>query len=91
MEVGNRKTWNLGSVPELGNNLLRHWERDFAPFCPVSTYLGVKLDRSFRFHRHIKTKSSIKLRTVEATVGRGWGAKAKTLRIASLLLNIFHI
>ena len=59
------------------------------PFCPTPTYLGVKLDRPLTFRHHLvalckKLSSCITL--LRRLVGSGWGAGAKTLRIATLSL-----
>ena len=60
------------------------------PFYPTPTYLGVKLDRSLTFRHHLvalrkKLSSRITL-LLRRLVGSGWGAGAKTLRIATLSL-----
>ena len=56
-------------------------------FCPIPTYLGVKLDRSLTFRHHLvalhkKLSSCITL--LRQLMGSGWGAGAKTLCIATL-------
>ena len=56
------------------------------PFCPTPTYLGVKLDRLLTFSHHLvalckKLSSCVTL--LRRLLGSGWGAGAKTLRIAS--------
>ena len=59
------------------------------PFCPTPTYLGVKLDRSLTFHHHLvalRKKLSSRVTLLRRLVGTGWGAVAKTLRIATLSL-----
>ena len=59
------------------------------PFCPNSTYLGVKLDRSLKFRHHLvalRKKLSSRVTLLRRLVGSGWGAGAKTLRIATLSL-----
>ena len=58
-----------------------------SPFCPTHTYVGVKLHRSLTFRQHLvalckKLSSSVTL--LRRLVGSGWGAGAKTLRIATL-------
>ena len=59
------------------------------PFRPNATYLGVKLDRSFTFRHHLvalRKKLSSRVTFLRRLVGSGWGAGAKTLRIATLSL-----
>ena len=59
------------------------------PLCPTSTYLGVKLDRSLTFRRHLvasRKRLSSCVTLLRQLVGSGWGAGAKTLRIATLFL-----
>ena len=58
-------------------------------FCPTPTYLGVKLDRSLTFRHHLVAlhkKLSSHVTLLRRLVGSGWGAGAKTLRIATLSL-----
>ena len=58
-------------------------------FCPTPTYLGVKLDRSLTFRHHLvalRKKLSLHVTLLRRLVGSGWGAGAKTLRIATLSL-----
>ena len=59
------------------------------PFCPNPTYLGVKLNRSLTFRHHLvalRKKLSSRVTLLRRLVGSGWGAGAKTLRIATLSL-----
>ena len=59
------------------------------PFCPTSTYLGVKLDRSLMFRHHLvalRKKLSSCVTLLRRLVGSGWSGGAKTLRIATLSL-----
>ena len=59
------------------------------PFCPTPTYLGVNLDRSLTFRHHLvalRKKLSSRVTLLRRLVGSGWGAGAKTLRIATLSL-----
>ena len=59
------------------------------PFCPVPTYLGVKLDRSLTFRQHLVTlrkKLTSRVALLRRLAGSGWGAGAKTLRISALSL-----
>ena len=59
-----------------------------SPFCPTPTYLGVKLDRSLTFRHHLMAlckNLSSRVTLLRRLVSSGWGAGAKTLRIATLL------
>ena len=59
------------------------------PFCPTPIYLGVKLDRLLTFRHHLvvlRKKLSSHVTLLRRLVGSGWGAGAKTLRIATLSL-----
>ena len=56
------------------------------PFCPVPTYLGVKLDRSLTFRHHLETlrkKLATRITLLRRLVGSGWGAGSKTLYTAA--------
>ena len=59
------------------------------PFCPVPTYLGVKLDRSLTYRPHLEAlrkKLCARVSLLRRLAGTGWGASAKTLRTAALSL-----
>ena len=59
------------------------------PFCPVPTYLGVKLDRLLTFHHHLETlckKLATFVTLLRQLSGSECGAGAETLRIACLSL-----
>ena len=59
------------------------------PFCPTPTYLDVKLDKSLTFRHHLvalRKKLSSRVTLLRRLVSSGWGAGAKTLRIATLSL-----
>ena len=59
------------------------------PFCPVPTYLGVKLDRSLTYRSHLEAlrkKLCARVSLLRRLAGTGWGASAKTLRTAALSL-----
>ena len=59
------------------------------PFGSTPIYLGVKLDRSLTFHHHLvafRKKLLSRITLLRRLVGSGWGAGAKTLRIATLFL-----
>ena len=59
------------------------------PFCPVSTYLSVKLDRTLTYRHHLETlrkKLSTRDSLLRQLVGSRWSTGAKTLRTAALSL-----
>ena len=54
--------------------------------CPVSPYLGVKLDRLLTFCHHLEAlrkKLSNRVSLLRRLAGSGWGAGTKTLRIST--------
>ena len=59
------------------------------PFCPVPTYLGVKLDRALTYRHHLEAlrkKLSTRVSLLRRLPGSKWGAGAKTLPKAALSL-----
>ena len=59
------------------------------PFCPVPTYLGVKLDRALAYRHHLEAsrkKLSTRVLLLRRLAGSGWGDGAKTLRTVALSL-----
>ena len=57
------------------------------PFCPIPTYLGVKLDRSLKICHHLvalRKKLSSRVTLLRGLVGSGRGAGVKTLHTAAL-------
>ena len=59
------------------------------PFCPVPTYLGVKLDRALTYRDQLEVLSkelSTHISLLRRLAGSEWGAGAKTLRTAALSL-----
>ena len=59
------------------------------PFCPTPIYLGVKLVKLLTFRHHLvalRKKLSSRVTLLSRLVGSGWGAGAKSLRIATLSL-----
>ena len=59
------------------------------PFCPVPTYLGVKLDRALTYCHHLEAlrkKLSRRVSLQRRLSSSGWGAGVKTLRLAALSL-----
>jgi len=56
-------------------------------FCSDPKYLGVTLDRSFTYRRHLESfckKLTSRVALLRQLAGCGWGAGATTLRIATL-------
>ena len=56
------------------------------PFCPVPTYLGVKLDKVLTYRHYLEAlhkKLSTRVWLLRRLAGSGWGAGAKTLRTAA--------
>ena len=63
------------------------------PFCPVLTYLGVKLDRLLTYRPHLEVlrkKLCARVSLLRRLVETGWGARSKTLRTAALSLQRAH-
>ena len=59
------------------------------PFCPVPTYLEVKLDRSLTYRPHLEAlrkKLCARVSLLRRLLGTGWGASTKTLCTAVLSL-----
>jgi len=59
------------------------------PFCSEPKYLGVKLDRSLTYRRHLESlrkKLTSRVALLRRLAGSGWGAGATTLRTATLAL-----
>ena len=75
--------------PEAKRELKVYANNKLLSFCPVPTYLGVKLDRSLKFGHHLETlrkKLATRVTLLRRLVGSGWGSGAKTLRTAALFL-----
>ena len=59
------------------------------PFCPVPTYLGVKLYKSLTYRPHLEAlrkKLCARVSLLRRLAGTGWGASAKTWHTAALSL-----
>ena len=72
---------------EAKRELKRYANGKLLPFCPVPTYLGVKLDRSLTFGRYLETlckKLATHVTLLKGFGGWEWDAGAKTLRTAAL-------
>ena len=75
--------------PEAKGELKAEDNGKILPFCPVPTYLGVKLDRALTYHRHLEAflkKLSWRVSLLKRLEGSGWGAGAETFRTAALFL-----
>jgi len=58
-------------------------------FCSQTKYLGVTLDRSFTYRRHLESlckKLTSRVTLLRRLAGSGWGAGATTLRTTTLAL-----
>lgn len=63
----------------MADNVQLHFE-------PFPTYLGVKLDRTLSFKRHldcVKAKTTARAALIRRLAGTTWGADTKTLRIST--------
>ena len=61
------------------------------PFCPVPTYLGVKLDRSLTYRPHLEAlckKLCARVSLLRRLAGTGWGASTKALHTAALVFGL---
>jgi len=74
---------------EAKRELKANYSNEILPFWPESKYLGVTLDRSLTFRRHLESsrkKLTPRVALLKRLAGSGWGAVATTLRIATLAL-----
>ena len=65
------------------------YKNETLPFCSEPTYLGVTLDRSLTYRRHLESlrkKLTSRFALLRRLAGSGWGAGATTLRIATIAL-----
>ena len=63
-------------------------------YCPIPTYLGVKLDRSLTFHHHLvalRKKLSSRVALLRQFVGSGWGAVPKHCAQLPYFWSIQHL
>ena len=61
----------------------------FLPFCPTTTFLGLKLDRSLTFRHHLvvlRKKLYFCITLLRRLVDSGWDVDAKTPRTGALSL-----
>jgi len=65
------------------------YNNETLPFCSRPKYLGVTLDRSLKYRRHLQSlrkKLTSRVMLLRWLAGSGWGAGAITLRIPTLAL-----
>jgi len=65
------------------------YNNETLPFCSEPKYLGVTLDRSLTYPRHLESlrkKLTSRVALLRRLAGSGWGAGATTQRIATLAL-----
>ena len=70
---------------EAKRELKLNFNNETLPFCPEPKYLGVTLDRSLTYRRHLESlckKLTSRGALLRRLAGSGWGAGATTLRIA---------
>jgi len=66
-----------------------NFNNETLPFCSELKYLGVTLDRSFTYRRHLESlhkKLTSRIALLGRLAGSAWGAGATTLRTATLAL-----
>jgi len=74
---------------EAKRELKVNFNNETLPFCSDPKYLGVKLDRSLTYRRHLESlrkKLTSRVALLRRLAGSGWGAGATTLRTATLAL-----
>ena len=65
------------------------YNNEILPFCCEPKYVGVTLDRSLTYRRHLESlrkKLTSRVALLRQLAGSGWGAGATTLQIATLAL-----
>ena len=65
------------------------YNNETLPFCSDPKYLGVTLDSSLTYRRHLESlrkKLTSRVELLRRLAGSGWGAGATTMRIATLAL-----
>jgi len=74
---------------EAKRELKVNFNSETLPFCSEPKYLGVMLDRSLTYHRHLESlrkKLTSHVVLLRRLADSGWGAGAKALRTATLAL-----
>jgi len=69
------------------------YNNETLPFCSDPKYLGVTLDRSLTYRRHLESphkKLTSRVVLLRRLASSGWGAGVTTLRIATLALVHFN-
>ena len=72
---------------EAKRELRVNFNNETLPFCSELKYLGVTLDMSLTYHRHLESlhkKLTSCIALLKRLAGSGWGAGATTLRTATL-------
>ena len=65
------------------------YNNESLPLCSEPKYLGIRLDRSLTYRRHLESlhkKVTSRVALLRRLAGSGWDAGATTLRIATLAL-----
>jgi len=81
--------FHLNNKEAKRENLIVNHNNETLPFCPEPKYLGVTLDRSLTYHRHLESlhkKLTSRVALLRQLAGSGWGAGATTLQTAILAL-----
>ena len=76
---------------EAKRELKVNFNNETLPFCSEPKYLGVTLDRSFTYRRHLESlpkKLTSRVALLRRLVGSGWGTGATTQQIATLIWRI---
>jgi len=92
LKLGTTKT--VSAVFHLNNKeakreLKVNFNNETPPFCSEPKYLGITLDMSLAYRRHLESlrkKLTSRVALLRRLAGSGWGARATTLRIATLAL-----
>jgi len=74
---------------EAERELKVNFNNETLPFCSEPKYLGVTLDRSLTYRRHLESlrkKLTLRIALLRRLDGSGWGARATMLRTATLAL-----
>jgi len=71
---------------EAKRELKVNFNNETLPFCSEPKYLGVTLDRSLTYRRHLESlrkKLTLRVALLRRLTGSGWGAGATRLRTAT--------